>query len=110
MKTYLISLFAPPGPPPEDLDLTQVMADLDVVNKDIKAAGGWVFAGGLGDLESATAIEWQGKAVMTDGPFLESKEHLGGLHRPRGGPRRRARLGLAGRRGDRAAGRGATLP
>ena len=79
MKTYLITLYAPPGPPPEDLDLTQVMADLEVINNDIKAAGGWVFAGGLGDLESATTIRWEGKPVMTDGPFLEAKEHLGGL-------------------------------
>ena len=79
MKTYLISLYSPPGPPPEDLDLTRVMADLEVVNDDIRAAGGWVFAGGLGDLESATVIRSRGETVVTDGPFLEVKEHLGGI-------------------------------
>lgn len=82
MKTYLISLFSPDGPPPEDLDLTQVMADLEVVNADIRAAGGWVFAGGLGDQASATTIRRQrgsADAVVTDGPFVEAKEHLGGL-------------------------------
>jgi hypothetical protein len=79
MKTYLISLFSPPGPPPADIDLTQVMADLEVVNADIRAAGGWVFAGGLGDLESATVIRAQGDVLVTDGPFLEAKEHLGGI-------------------------------
>jgi hypothetical protein len=79
MKTYLISLFSPPGPPPEDLDLTRVMADLEVVNDDIRAAGGWVFAGGLGDLESATVIRAQGDVLVTDGPFLEAREHLGGI-------------------------------
>ena len=55
------------------------MADLEVVNADIRAAGGWVFAGGPADQESATVIRWQGGPVMTDGPFLEAKEHLGGL-------------------------------
>lgn len=81
MKAYLITLYQPPGPPPEDLDLTQVMADLAVINADIQAAGGWVFAGGLADLESATVLLSQdgGQPVMTDGPFLEAKEHLGGL-------------------------------
>lgn len=79
MKTYLISIYSPPGPPPEDLDLTQVMADIELVNDDIRAAGGWVFAGGLGDLESATVIRSQGETLVTDGPFLEGKEHLGGL-------------------------------
>ena len=83
MKTYLISLFSPDGPPPEDLDLTTVMADLEVVNADIRAAGGWVFAGGLADQASATTIrrprDAVADAVLTDGPFVEAKEHLGGL-------------------------------
>jgi hypothetical protein len=82
VKTYLISLFSPDGPPPEDLDLTRVMADLEVVNADIRAAGGWVFAGGLADQGSATTIRTSGgvtDAVLTDGPFVEAKEHLGGL-------------------------------
>jgi hypothetical protein len=82
MKTYLISLFSPDGPPPEDLDLSRVMADLEVVNADIRAAGGWVFAGGLADQGSATTIRKSdavADAVLTDGPFIEAKEHLGGL-------------------------------
>lgn len=82
MKTYLISLFSPDGPPPADLNLDAVMADLEVVNADIRAAGGWVFAGGLGDQSSATTIRRQRRspdAVVTDGPFVEAKEHLGGL-------------------------------
>ncbi|GAA1504909.1 YciI family protein [Terrabacter terrae] len=82
MTTYLISLFSPDGPPPADLDLGQVMADLEVVNADIRAAGGWVFAGGLGDQASATTIRRRrggADAVVTDGPFAEAKEHLGGI-------------------------------
>ena len=56
------------------------MADLEVVNADIRAAGGWVFAGGLADQGSATTIRTSGgvtDAVLTDGPFVEAKEHLG---------------------------------
>ena len=82
MKTYLITLYSPPGPPPDDLDLGPIMAELEKVNDDIRAAGGWVFAGGLGDLAAATTIRAarDGSApLLTDGPFLEAKEHLGGL-------------------------------
>ncbi len=82
MKTYLVSLFSPAGPPPADLDLTRVMADLELVNADIRAAGGWVFAGGLADQASATVIrkgDPVADAVLTDGPFIEAKEHLGGI-------------------------------
>ncbi len=82
MKTYLVSLFSPAGPPPADLDLTKVMADLELVNADIRAAGGWVFAGGLADQGSATVIrkgDPVADAVLTDGPFIEAKEHLGGI-------------------------------
>ena len=114
MKTYLISLFSPDGPPPADLDLTQVMADLEVVNADIRAAGGWVFAGGLADQGSATTIRTSGAvadAVLTDGPFVEAKEHLGGVSIVRSRRlRRRPRLGRAHRQGDRTAGRGAPVP
>jgi hypothetical protein len=58
------------------------MADLEVVNNDIRAAGGWVFAGGLADADSATVIrkpDAVSDAMLTDGPFIEAKEHLGGL-------------------------------
>lgn len=82
MKTYLISLMSADGPPPDDLDLPRVMADLELVNADIRAAGGWVFAGGLADTASATTLRPSGRggeAVLTDGPFVEVKEHLGGI-------------------------------
>lgn len=82
MKTYLISLMSADGPPPDDIDIPQVMADLELVNADIRAAGGWVFAGGLADTASATTLRPGGpgrEAVLTDGPFVEVKEHLGGI-------------------------------
>jgi hypothetical protein len=80
MTQYLISMYQPDGivPPKEVLD--QVMADLGVINDDIRAAGGWVFTGGLHPTSTATVLSYQnGDVLMTDGPFIEGKEHLGGF-------------------------------
>jgi hypothetical protein len=80
MKQYLISVYQPEGriPPPDVLE--QVMADLEAVNEELKAAGAWVFAGGLHPPATATVLRPQDREVlMTDGPFAEGKEHLGGF-------------------------------
>jgi hypothetical protein len=56
------------------------MAAIDAFNDKLVAAGHWVFAGGLAQPSSATVIDNRGgEALLTDGPFLESKEHLAGL-------------------------------
>jgi hypothetical protein len=57
------------------------MAAIDAFNDDRLMAGGyWVFAGGLASPNSATVIDNRGdEPVFTDGPFLESKEHLAGF-------------------------------
>jgi|SRR4051812_13916318 hypothetical protein len=56
------------------------MAAIDVFNDQLQAQGHWVFAGGLAAPSSATVIDNRGgEAVFTDGPFLESKEHLIGF-------------------------------
>src|SRR5215472_17902530 len=55
-------------------------AAIDTFNDRLKAEGHWVFAGGLGAPISATVIDNRGEeAMFTDGPFLESKEHLAGF-------------------------------
>jgi hypothetical protein len=55
-------------------------AAIDVFNDRLQADGNWVFAGGLGSPDPATVIDNRdGKAVVTDGPFVESKEYLAGL-------------------------------
>jgi hypothetical protein len=55
-------------------------AAIDVFNERLQAEGHWVFAGGLGAPGTATVIDNRGGAAMvTDGPFLESKEHLAGF-------------------------------
>jgi hypothetical protein len=53
---------------------------IDVFNDRLKAEGYWVFAGGLGSTSAATVIDNRGEeTVFTDGPFIESKEHLAGF-------------------------------
>jgi hypothetical protein len=80
MKNYLLSIYQPTGgtAPPELLE--QITADLEVLNRELKEAGAWVFAGGLHDPGTATVLRAQGgDVVTTDGPFAEGKEHLGGI-------------------------------
>ena len=53
---------------------------LDEFNDRLVAEGHWVFAGGLAAPGTATTIDNRGgEALFTDGPFVESKEYLGGL-------------------------------
>jgi hypothetical protein len=56
------------------------MAAIDVFNERLQAQGHWVFAAGLGGPDTATVIDNRDDAaIITDGPFLESKEHLAGF-------------------------------
>ena len=55
-------------------------AAIDVFNERLQAGGHWVFAGGLAAPDTATVIDNRGEeALVTDGPFLESKEYLAGF-------------------------------
>ena len=55
-------------------------AAIDVFNERLQAKGHWVFAGGLGSPDTATVIDNRGEEpLVTDGPFLESKEYLAGF-------------------------------
>ena len=80
MKLYLLSIYQPDGgPPPPDV-LARVMKDIDVMNQELKATGSWVFAGGLHQPSTATVVRVKGgEVLMTDGPFVEGKEHIGGF-------------------------------
>jgi hypothetical protein len=63
-----------------DLATPDEQAAIDVFNDRLQADGHWVFAGGLAAPSSATVIDNRGGEVMvTDGPFLESKEYLAGF-------------------------------
>ncbi len=80
MKNYLLSIYQPDGPPPATVNLERIMRDVGAVTEEMQAAGAWVFAGGLHDAGSATVLRpTAGDVLVTDGPFVEGKEHLGGF-------------------------------
>lgn len=60
--------------------MQQMFADTDRFNKGLQADGVWVFGGGLETVTSASVVDGTGDApVVTDGPYLETKEHIGGF-------------------------------
>jgi hypothetical protein len=81
MKPYMLSVCYPAEatrPPPDVLE--KVMRDVNVIHKELKAAGAWVFGGGLYPPSTATVVRPKdGELLLTDGPFIESKEHIGGF-------------------------------
>lgn len=82
MKQYLLSIYQPDAAP-----LPEVMAKMDAIMRDVNAviqeakdAGAWVFNGGLHPASTATVVRLKdGEVLMTDGPFAEAKEHIGGF-------------------------------
>ncbi len=80
MKQYLISVYQPDGPPPPPERLEAITAEVEAVRGELQAAGGWVFSGGLHAPSTATVLRPKdGGVLITDGPFAEGKEHLGGF-------------------------------
>ncbi|GHH30460.1 YciI family protein [Lentzea cavernae] len=79
-QQYLLSIYQPDGDPPPPEVLGPIMADLGALNEEMQASGAWVFAVGLHPPSTATVLRAQGGDVlMTDGPFAEGKEHIGGF-------------------------------
>ena len=80
MTQYLLSVYQPDGPVPAPEVLARMSAELDALNTELKAAGAWVFAGGLHPPSTATVVRLTGDDLLTtDGPYAEGKEHLGGF-------------------------------
>lgn len=80
MKYYLLSVVQPVGEPPAPEVLEEIGGKLDVFHRELREAGAWVFAGGLHGPESATVLRPRGEDVLvTDGPYAEGKEVLGGI-------------------------------
>ena len=80
MKKYLLTIYQPDGPPPPPEMLDPIMRDIHALNEEMKAAGAWVFAGGLHAASTATVVQARdGDVLMTDGPYAEGKEHIGGV-------------------------------
>lgn len=80
MKHYLLSVITPEGDPPPPEVLGPIMERVEAVNQELKAAGAWVFAGGLNAPSTATVVRAKGDEVLvTDGPYAEGKEYVGGF-------------------------------
>ncbi|GEM30423.1 YciI family protein [Nocardia neocaledoniensis] len=78
MTQYLLSIYQPDGPAPENIDA--IMDELGALNDEMRAAGVWVFAVGLHAASTATVVRAkEGELLMTDGPFAEGTEHVGGF-------------------------------
>ena len=81
MTHYLLSVHnddSPVYPTPDDME--QAFTDTGKVNDAMQAAGVWVFANGLQPSTTAKVVRVRDGAIeRTDGPYLESKEHIGGF-------------------------------
>jgi len=81
MKQYLLSVHDTQGaPPPAPEEMQKAYAQVDALNAELQEKGAWVFGGGLTAPETATVVRVEGgEVVLTDGPFAETKEQLGGF-------------------------------
>ena len=80
MPQYLVAIQHPDGYD-GSLEGEAMMRDIDALNEEMEAAGVRIFAGGLSPASSAKSLRAQpnGDVLTTDGPYLEAKEHIGGL-------------------------------
>ena len=85
MTKYMMSVYGPAEPTEHygyasEEEMQQSMAETGAFNEKLRAEGYWVFADGLEPATVATVVDGQGaQPVLTDGPYPESKEHLGGF-------------------------------
>jgi hypothetical protein len=64
----------------QGLATSDEMAAIDAFNEQLRANGHWVFAGGLASPSNATVVDNRtGEAIISDGPFVETKEYLAGF-------------------------------
>ena len=84
MTQYLLSVHSVEGEardPMTEEEMRRFMERVGVLEEEMKAAGAWVFAGRLTEADTATVVRMsRGEVLTTDGPFAESKEHLGGFY------------------------------
>ncbi|GAA3394225.1 YciI family protein [Cryptosporangium minutisporangium] len=90
MAQYLLSVYQPEGEAPQPETLAGIMENVAKLEQEMRDAGAWVFSGGLEAPSTATVVRTTGEllpngslssdeVLLTDGPFIEAKEYLGGL-------------------------------
>jgi hypothetical protein len=87
MAQYLLSVHtgsdgdAPPAPPTTPEQMQHSQQQMQALEEEMKATGAWLFSGRLTEPDMATVVRVSaGDALTTDGPFVESKEHLAGFY------------------------------
>jgi hypothetical protein len=80
MPHYLVAIHLPDNYDPS-AEGEAMVRDIDALNEEMEAAGARFFAGGFGAPSNAKSLRRQpeGEVVITDGPYLEAKEHVGGF-------------------------------
>ncbi len=80
MTQYLVAIHHPDNYDPS-VETEAMHRDIDVLNEEMEAAGVRIFVGGLSPASRAKSLRAQpnGKVLITDGPYLETKEHIGGF-------------------------------
>ena len=82
MKQYLLAVYSAEGRADalSEEDLRRAYQAVEAFNSAVRAAGAWVFAGGLHPSSTATVVRAQGgQVITTDGPYAETKEQIGGF-------------------------------
>ena len=81
MARYLLSVVTPTdGTPPTPAELEGIMKNVEAYHEELRESGAWVFSGGLEAPDTATVVRPQdGELLLTDGPFVETKEYVGGI-------------------------------
>jgi len=84
MAQYLLSVHSVEGEvgePMTDEEMQRSWKQIQALNEEMRSAGAWVFGGALHGPDTATVVRMSdGEVLTTDGPFAESKEHLGGFY------------------------------
>jgi hypothetical protein len=84
MTQYMLSVHTVEGEaraPMADEEMQQSWKEIQALNEELKSAGAWVFSARLHEPDTATVVRMSsGEVLTTDGPFAESKEHLGGFY------------------------------
>ena len=80
MPQYLLNVIQPDGPAPAPEVLGPIMEGVAALRDEMRDAGVWVFSAGLHPASSATTLRPRdGEVLVTDGPYVEGHEHIGGF-------------------------------
>jgi hypothetical protein len=81
MRQYMLSVAMKEGAPERPAaEMQRAYEQVNRFNTELQEGGAWVFAGGLLPADTATVVRAEGDdTIVTDGPFAESKEHIGGF-------------------------------